>query len=243
MITWRFENIVKYANRSNTTREPNDTCFIIKQRNGVEFLLIQGFPCYDKGDILKYFDISESKLYQLLMGGTPIQEIAKDLKWKPFKRKGVLINNKGELLTVLGFTNEEYISMLACGKSNFAVMRAASDNMKLNPLRLKSLEEKAKFMVGKTRISISRETGNKDKNTFDFVTVTIDLCGIYQKSKSERMDEVKSVHKYLTQYALQRIEDSNKFKKYGVPINLLKLDKCFLCHDDVIEYTFGIKEA
>lgn len=87
--------------------------------------------------------------------------------------------------------------------------------------------------------SIEREIGNKDKNTFDFIYV--DVC-IIQLWDTDKKEYIKANIQEIKKRVLEKIENSNRFKRYGVPINFLKLTSITLTRDDVLHFIFELKE-
>lgn len=87
--------------------------------------------------------------------------------------------------------------------------------------------------------SIEREIGNKNKNTFDFIYVDVCIIHFWETDKrkyiKENMPEIK-------RRVVEKIESSNQFKRYGVPINFLKVTSITLTRDDVLHFIFELKE-
>lgn len=87
--------------------------------------------------------------------------------------------------------------------------------------------------------SIQREVGNKDTNTFDFIYV--DVC-IIQSWDSDKKEYIKSNLHEIQKRVVEKIEKSNRFKRYGVPINFLKVTSITLTRDDVLHFIFELKK-
>lgn len=107
----------------------------------------------------------------------------------------------------------------------------------MEKIRFKGLDDFEKFFTIKT-VKIERETGNKKVNTFDFIRVDV---GVPQGRK-DKISFIKNNLAELTKRVLKKIENSKRFQKYGVPINFLKLSNVVLRCDDLIEFTFELKD-
>lgn len=86
---------------------------------------------------------------------------------------------------------------------------------------------------------IERETGNLNKNTFDFITVE---CHILKEEHCDgnRSEYIRIHRKEIDGKVLEVINNSRSFLKYGVPVNILKLNNLELVRDSLI-YRFGVK--
>ena len=82
-----------------------------------------------------------------------------------------------------------------------------------------------------------RISGDK-KKAFDYIIVDVNIrIGIEDKRTF--------IHKHwidIAKYALDKIENSQRFKKYGVPINILKLDKIYRIEENTVELIFELKD-
>lgn len=83
-----------------------------------------------------------------------------------------------------------------------------------------------------------REPENFNKATFDIVK--IDLC-LTNITKDIRQT-VKDNFDYMTELALEKIEKSRSFQKYGVPINVLRLTNAVITKQLILQLTFELKE-
>ncbi len=86
-----------------------------------------------------------------------------------------------------------------------------------------------------TEISID----NPNKNSFDFIRLR--MCVL-----SNCDDPVGTIRQYkdnILEMAVKKIENSKSFKKYGIPINYLKLDRFTYLHNThEIELLFTLKD-
>ena len=55
-------------------------------------------------------------------------------------------------------------------------------------------------------------------------------------------DEIKKYQFEIYQRVIKKLEQDRQFKKYGVPINFLKLDNVMLLRDFSVEFIFELKE-
>ena len=92
-------------------------------------------------------------------------------------------------------------------------------------------------LLRKPKIEIGRYYDNRDKSTFDFINVDIVICLAYSEAKSWAQ-----IHrKELVQYAIDAVKDNDRFKKFNVPINFLKIDTIVIQHDCILHFTFSLK--
>lgn len=93
-----------------------------------------------------------------------------------------------------------------------------------------------------TEINIEKETDNPSKNkVFDFITVSIPVALTYVDVE-ERRKLFKTYSKLLDHFAVRKIKNSKEFKKYGVPVNILKCTNKVYTRDSRLVYTFELKE-
>ena len=83
------------------------------------------------------------------------------------------------------------------------------------------------------RPEIRRETGNTNKNTFDFVRVEMSIRSTYQS-----VEKLKKCKKDLIQKALDKIDGYKPYQKYGVPVKYLHLYRMTLlqCGDLILDF-------
>ena len=89
-------------------------------------------------------------------------------------------------------------------------------------------------------IEIRREYGNKNINSFDFIIVSFYV--LHFKSKKEVIEFFKENKKELNSIVITAIQNAEKFQKYNIPINFLKLDSIVVTNSLELVYTFSLKE-
>ena len=96
------------------------------------------------------------------------------------------------------------------------------------------------YIVGCKQIQIERDCENQKKNTFDFVRVIYSMSSkIPQK---ELIENIKKDYKLIANAAVKRLAISKRYQHYNVPVNFLKISKCTLTADRLLEFTFELKE-
>lgn len=95
--------------------------------------------------------------------------------------------------------------------------------------------------VIKPKIQIERDINNKKAGTFDFIRVEFRLCrgGGFE----EQRKWVSSNKKNIVKSAFKFIEESDRFKKYNVPINFIKATDIKLTQDSTLIVYFNLREA
>ena len=84
--------------------------------------------------------------------------------------------------------------------------------------------------------------GNNDESTFDRIRVTVGLPRYHFDSWKALQKEVKKYQPEIYRRVLQRLEQDRQFKRYGVPLNFLKLSNAILLRDFSMEYIFELKD-
>lgn len=95
-----------------------------------------------------------------------------------------------------------------------------------------------RFITRICPIRIQREYGNKNTKTFDFIYV--DVC-IISEWETDRKQYIKENMPEIKKRVVTKIEESKQFKRYGIPINFLKLTSITLTRDDVLHFIFELK--
>lgn len=95
-----------------------------------------------------------------------------------------------------------------------------------------------RFITKIDRPTMERDTDNLNTKTFDFIRVHM-----YTLAYGENpIDIIKKYRKDILTMALDRIEETKRFQRYGVPINFLKLDRFTYCENQkMIELLFTLK--
>lgn len=83
---------------------------------------------------------------------------------------------------------------------------------------------------------------NQDASTFDRIRVTVGLSRYLCPSWENLRSEVKKYLHEIYRRGLQRIAADRRFKRYGVPINFIKLSSATLLRDFSIELIFELKD-
>lgn len=91
------------------------------------------------------------------------------------------------------------------------------------------------------RPEYERVPENQDTATFDRIRVTIGLSRYLCPSWQDLRSEVKKYRHEIYQRGLQRIAADRRFKRYGVPINFIKLSDATLLRNFSIELVFELK--
>ncbi len=90
-------------------------------------------------------------------------------------------------------------------------------------------------------VQCSRENGNTNKDTFDFVKCQMYLYRVIDKTPKEVYewfcDNKKLVLKVMRNY----VKNSQNFKKYGVPISWLRCTRVTVDTTKVIHFTYELK--
>lgn len=91
-------------------------------------------------------------------------------------------------------------------------------------------------------LRIQKETDNlSKKKVFDFITVDIPIA-LAHIDTEERINLLKEYSEPIDNFAVRTIKNSKDFKKYGVPVNILRCTKKVYTRDGRLVYTFEIKE-
>ena len=83
---------------------------------------------------------------------------------------------------------------------------------------------------------------NCNESTFDHIRITVGLPRYRFNSWKALKNEVKKNQHELYQRVIQKLAKDRQFKKYGVPINFLKLSSVMLLRDFSMEFIFELKE-
>ena len=83
-----------------------------------------------------------------------------------------------------------------------------------------------------------RSPENENEKTFDYMHVECSIVGV-----PDKFAFAKENKKGIYQYVLDHIKDKSYFKKYGVPINFLKIERARLSKTGMLYMVFGLKEV
>lgn len=87
-----------------------------------------------------------------------------------------------------------------------------------------------------------RVPGNNNELTFDRIRITVGLPRYQFRLWETLRDEVQKYRHEIYQRVVQKLETERQFKKYGVPINFLKLSEVILLRDYSMEFIFELKD-
>ena len=88
--------------------------------------------------------------------------------------------------------------------------------------------------------AFERVPGNRDETTFDHIHIIVGLPRYQFDSWQTLQDEVKKYRPEIYQQVFQKLEKDRQFKRYGVPINFLKLGDVILRRDFSLEFIFEL---
>lgn len=236
-----MDKFMNYCRRSRLTHEENPLCYYDGYLD--ESVCVQGIKVHSMENLLKRFIISRKELEWQMSCGVPVSKIVGNLDWRPFTFGSLKFEGKSDFLEKIGLTASQWESALRAGATVTGILRSGKFHWswKFNVLDGKSDVDLFETMLGITKVRFGRYVGNKNRDTFDYAVVATSLIGVSGLTKEERIDKVKQIKKRLGEYSLVKLEESKRFKKSGVPINFMKLDKITLRNDDIIEYTFSLK--
>lgn len=83
-----------------------------------------------------------------------------------------------------------------------------------------------------------RETGNNNKNVFDFIYVTVRMV---QNCDENHVSYFKKHKKEIFKMVVEKLQADKQFQKFGVPVNFLKA-QATVKKDFTIEFVFELKE-
>ena len=87
-----------------------------------------------------------------------------------------------------------------------------------------------------------REPENENTATFDRIRVSVGLPRYHFPSWEVLRSEVKIHRHEIYRLVLDQLENDRRFKRYGVPINFLKLSDVTLLRNYSLEFIFELKE-
>lgn len=96
-----------------------------------------------------------------------------------------------------------------------------------------------RFITKIAKPDFERDPENSNTKTFDWITIDV---YIVKEWSEKRMDYIKKHIEEIKEMVLESISKSPSFKKYGVPINFLKLSNCVLRKDSTLVFTFELKQ-
>lgn len=92
--------------------------------------------------------------------------------------------------------------------------------------------------ITKVEKPIYRNSNSNTKKSFDYILVDMNIrVGI-----EDKRDFIIRNKKALIRKAIERIENDRSFKKYNVPIGVLKLSKIYRIEEATVEFIFELKD-
>lgn len=92
--------------------------------------------------------------------------------------------------------------------------------------------------ITKVEKPVYRNSNGNTKKSFDFILVDMNIrVGIEDKRDFIIRNKKALIHK-----AIERIENDRSFKKYNVPIGVLKLSKIYRIEEATVEFIFELKD-
>ena len=85
-----------------------------------------------------------------------------------------------------------------------------------------------------------RDSENTDEATFDHIRITVGLPRYRFNSWETLQNEVKNHQKEIYQRVIQKLEKDRQFKKYGIPVDFLKMSNATLLRSFSIEFIFEL---
>ena len=139
--------------------------------------------------------------------------------------------------------------------SNMADIKAMYDNSKerLELAKKERIEKEQNSQIYRddgTRIdyilkdhhpSILRETDTRNRRSFDFIRVEYNLKSKMTISQQELMTALRKDMPYIVKHTTKKIADYSAFQSYGVPVNILKVTRCVVTNDRILQLTFEPK--
>ncbi len=161
----------------------------------------------------------------------------------------ILVSKNGKLgysdadiycLPHMGFTNLPFLRMAYCKLKDGDTIEdlkryyANAGFSSKEPLR-----EIDYFVTKVNKPIFIRKPENIDKNSFDYIYIDLNLAIDW---KCDKLEYYKENRKDIDEMAVKKIENSQSFKKYGIPINFLKISrKTFKNQRRVLQYVFELK--
>lgn len=102
-------------------------------------------------------------------------------------------------------------------------------------------EEVRRFILRVESPKFERETGNENNKTFDFIRIFLSIPG--KDSCPNRADFIKKHQQEIFQIALQKIGETKRFTKFGIPLNVLTLESAMITRQSQLQLLFGIKRV
>lgn len=108
-------------------------------------------------------------------------------------------------------------------------------------LRIEEIpEDVKKFILHVSDVRIERETGNENKDTFDFIRMRISIPT--ESTFPNRKAFISKNMKWFLAVALNRLNGLKRFTRFNVPVTYLSLKNAVLTHTNELELLFELKD-
>jgi len=88
-----------------------------------------------------------------------------------------------------------------------------------------------------------REPKNMNGKTFDRIHVFVNLSSTFHPTWAELRQAVKEHRAEIDRLVIEKVTNDRRFRKYGIPINSLKLTVMLLRRECCLEYIFELKDS
>lgn len=203
---------------------------------------IEFFSYCGKGDKYYHLGILNDKLVDLCLDDLPpcifefgqrSQYLDKPELYVKYYPKNI---DKKEITSVYSFWRK--LGRLQNGKTFEEIEQYLSDNPDIYKVAHHYKAEPNEVVFSVSRPAISRSNDNKNKNTFDFVSVELLI-----RAQEDIKRFVKENYIYLAEKALEKIENYSGYQKYNVPIGFLTLYSAGTRGDSIVILNFQIREV
>lgn len=80
---------------------------------------------------------------------------------------------------------------------------------------------------------------NPKNNTFDYIFVDVNIVKDWEE---DRRTYIQKYKKQICEMVLRKVQEDRTFKKFGVPVNFLKITSITLRKNSVLEFVLELKE-
>ena len=109
--------------------------------------------------------------------------------------------------------------------------------------KTKDYSTEPEFLLSQLKISFHQYSDNTDKSkAFDFITATLPVIR-RNNSNEQIIDKFKSEKSMIYDRMMKKIRSRSQYKQFEVPFNYFRCTKLTLRRDDIMEFTFEIKDV
>lgn len=101
-------------------------------------------------------------------------------------------------------------------------------------------EEYERFVLSVKIKSIDRIPENLNKNTFDYIQIEVGLSMLLPMETKKAL--CKKYIKAIGKHVLIVLSENVRFQKFGIPTNILKVERATIGMDSILYMTLGVKE-